>query len=48
MGHDKDGNPVYSYDDLGRPIYTPPKVPTIGDLPHLEDKNGDKILDFNE
>ena len=48
MGHDKDGNPVYSYDDLGRPVYTPPVVPAVGELPLLKDKNGDIILDFDD
>ena len=48
MGHDKDGKPVYSYDDFGRPVYTPPIVPPVGELPQLEDKNGNKILGFTD
>ena len=48
MGHDKDGNPIYKYDDFGRPVYEPPIVPPFGEIPYLEDKNGNKILDFND
>ena len=30
MGHDKDGKPIYSYDDFGKPIHTPPEAPKKG------------------
>ena len=48
MGHDKEGKPVYSYDDKGRPIHTPPDEPIKGKIPDLKNKNGTKILDFND